>query len=106
MSERVWRAKWLHKKSFMTGNIVGLGGHIAEVTELARCMIDSLKDTKKVVSDSFSDDLISRLNRSISDAEILLKPSENPNSELIAEISYSFGLLIGAAEAQIFSAYT
>ena len=106
MPERVWRATCLHKQSFMTGNIDGLSGHIAEVADLARCMVDSLKDTKKVVFDSFSNDLISQLNRSISDAESLLKPSENPNSELIAEISYGFGLLIGAAEAQIFSAYT
>ena len=60
-------------------------------------MVDSLQDTKKVTSNSFSDDLIRQLNHSIYIAESLLKPKKNPNSALVAEIFYQLGILIGAA---------
>ena len=77
-----------------------------EVIALARCMVGSLEDTKRVASDDFSDDLIRQLNQSIYHAEALLAPLKNPRAGLVAEIFYQLGILIGAAEAQIFSAYT
>ena len=77
-----------------------------EVIALARCMVSSLEDTKRVVSDDFSDDLIRQLNQSIYHAEALLAPLKNPRAGLVAEIFYQLGILIGAAEAQIFSVYT
>jgi len=90
----------------MPDNAARLSTQIEEVTDLARCMVDSLKDTKKVTSDSFSDDLIRQLNQSIYHAEALLAPLNNPRAGLVAEIFYQLGILIGAAEAQIFSVYT
>ena len=77
-----------------------------EVIDLARCMLGSLEDTKRIASDDFSDDLICQLNQSIYHAETLLAPLKNPRAGLVAEIFYQLGILIGAAEAQIFSAYT
>jgi hypothetical protein len=77
-----------------------------EVIALARCMVGSLEDTKRVASDDFSDDLIRQLNQSIYHAEALLAPLKNPRAGLVAEIFYQLGILVGAAEAQIFSAYT
>jgi len=77
-----------------------------EVIDLARCMLGSLEDTKEVTSDRFSDDLIRQLNQSIYHAEALLAPLKNPRAGLVAEVFYQLGVLIGAAEAQIFSAYT
>ena len=77
-----------------------------EVIDLARCMLGSLEDTKEVTSDRFSDDLIRQLNQSIYHAETLLAPLKNPRAGLVAEIFYQLGVLIGAAEAQIFSLYT
>ena len=79
---------------------------LQDVKDIARCMVGSLKNTKKVTLNSFSDDLIRQLNHSIYIAETLLKPIKNPNSALVAETFYQLGILIGAAEAQIFSAYT
>lgn len=70
---------------------------LQDVKDIARCMVDSLQDTKKVTSNSFSDDLIRQLNHSIYIAESLLKPKKNPNSALVAEIFYQLGILIGAA---------
>ena len=63
----------------MPDNAARLSTQIEEVTDLARCMVDSLKDTKKVTSDSFSDDLIRQLNQSIYHAEALLAPLKNPS---------------------------
>ena len=36
-----------------------------DVIDLARCMLGSLEETKRVTSDSFSDDLVRQLNQSI-----------------------------------------
>ena len=83
-----------------------LNNKLKGVTDLARCMVGSLEDTKRVASDDFSDDLIRQLNQSIYHAEALLAPLKNPRAGLVAEIFYQLGILIGAAEAQIFSAYT
>ena len=77
-----------------------------EVIDLARCMVGCLEDTKGVASDDFSDDLIRQLNQSIYHAEAFLEPLKNPRAGLVAEIFYQLGILVGAAEAQIFSAYT
>lgn len=85
---------------------VGLAAKINDITDLARCMVGSLEDTKRVAPDDFSDDLIRQLNQSIYHAEALLAPLKNPRAGLVAEIFYQLGILIGAAEAQIFSAYT
>ena len=69
-------------------------------------MVGSLSGTKKVTSNSFSDQLLRQLNHPIHHAETLLKPIKNPNSALVADIFYRLGILFGSAEAQIFSAYT